>query len=61
MALQISRTIWQVLARKDLVILDEISAKADELEKYAYVVSHDLLTPLTEIDGYTQLLSKQIT
>lgn len=59
-ALQLSRTIGHVLARKDLALLNEISAKAEQLENFSHTVSHELKTPLTAIGGFAEFLSKQL-
>jgi len=59
-SLQISRTIGHVLARQDLALLDEINAKADQLENFSHTISHDLKTPLTAIGGFAEFLGKQL-
>lgn len=59
-ALQISRTIGHVLARKDLALLEELSTKAEELENFSHTISHDMKTPLTAIGGFAEFLSKQL-
>ena len=40
-------------------IQDEITAKNKELENYLYVASHDLRSPLVNIQGFSQRLQKQ--
>ncbi|MBW2450986.1 MAG: PAS domain S-box protein [Deltaproteobacteria bacterium] len=60
MALQVSRTIGHVLSRQDLALMEELSARAQELEQFSHVISHDLRTPLTAIGGYAEFLHKQI-
>ena len=35
---------------------DELAARAAELEAFNYMVSHDLQTPLTVVDGYCQIM-----
>ena len=59
-ALQISRTISQELAKRDLALLEEVNAKADQLENFSHTISHDLKTPLTAIGGYAEFLGKQL-
>lgn len=59
-SLQISRTIGHELARQDLALLDEINAKADQLENFSHTISHDLKTPLTAIGGFAEFLGKQL-
>ena len=59
-ALQVSRTISNLLAKQDLSLLDELSNKAEELENFSHTISHDLKTPLTAIGGFSEFLSKQL-
>ena len=40
--------------------MEELSARAQELEQFSHVISHDLRTPLTAIGGYAEFLHKQI-
>ena len=60
-ALQISRTIDHVLAREDQTLINELSARAEELKQFSHSVSHDLRTPLTAIGGYAQFLKKKLS
>jgi signal transduction histidine kinase len=41
-------------------IQDAISSKNKELENYLYVASHDLRSPLVNIQGFSQRLQKQL-
>jgi len=57
--------VLQYLANVSLDITDrkraeeEISAKNKELENYLYIASHDLRSPLVNIQGFSQRLQKQ--
>ncbi len=41
-------------------LLDDLAARNDELERYAYTISHDLKSPLYTIQGYTGFLEKDL-
>jgi PAS domain S-box-containing protein len=60
-ALQISRTIGHLLAKKDLALLGEMSNKAEQLENFSYTISHDLKIPLTSIGGFAAFLGEQLS
>ncbi len=59
-SLQVSRTISHVLAKQDLKLLDELTAKTEELEQFAHTISHDLNTPLAAIAGFAELLNDRL-
>jgi len=59
-SLQVSRTISHVLAKQDLRLLDELTAKTEELEQFAHTISHDLNTPLAAISGFAELLNDRL-
>lgn len=41
-------------------LLEELQAKADELERFTYTVSHDLKSPLVTLHGFLGLLKKDV-
>jgi PAS domain S-box-containing protein len=59
-SLQVSRTISHVLVKQDLRLLDELTAKTEELEQFAHTISHDLNTPLAAIAGFAELLNDRL-
>ncbi len=51
----------QVQVRKERDnLLKNLTARNQELEQYAYSISHDLKTPLITIEGFTYLLKKAL-
>lgn len=55
---EIARRRQAETERKQL--LDDLAARNEELERYAYTISHDLKSPLYTIQGFTGFLEKDL-
>jgi len=61
MTIQVAHYVESRLIRVDQALLDEMSAKAEELEQFSHTISHDLKSPLTAIGGFAQFLARQLS
>lgn len=50
----------QAAEREKEAVLQRLAAKNDELERFAYTISHDLKSPLLTIKGFLGLLQKDL-
>jgi signal transduction histidine kinase len=50
----------QASADESRQLIDQLSDKNEELERFAYTVSHDLKTPLVTIKGYLGMVQKDL-
>lgn len=55
--LYILGTLYDVTERETLI--DQLTRSNEELERFAYIASHDLQTPLRMISSFTELLNRK--
>ena len=57
-ALRLAEAIERKRTQEDEALIEELGAKEEQLEQFAYTVSHDLKSPLVTVRGYLGLIKR---